>query len=155
MQWTYIFFYRWTSASAAFISYGATVVERIQNLPSSGILSVIIILKLQKVQLFQRDNTMLYASWNLVKCCTTLWKITFEKPSECPERLLNVITNSAIWQGICHILLAICTNKSTMSLSCTVADILPLLQCTSLPLAMRSPLWQLKLYATYAYWFVW
>jgi len=79
---------------------------------------------LQEAHLSQRDCAALKVSWILVNCHTGVWKIAFEKACKVIGNFLRL----HYWWSVV-----------TIRLSCTVSEILPLLQCIWLPVTLRSP----------------
>ena len=90
-------------------------------------------------------------SWNIVNCCTSTWKIAFKNHAvdEWRWRWLRAIRNDAIWWVTYHVLLMVCCNKLTPSLS----D-LTLLQCTSVSHESFSINMKVEITATCAFWFL-
>ena len=92
----------------------------------------------------QRDRATLCVSWNHINCCATVRKTSFEKACERQ-------TTVKVDEGHYHFLL-VCSLNSNVSILCHF-EILPFLQCTQLPVTLRSSsvlIRQLKLQATYA-----
>ena len=94
----------------------------------------------QAAQLSRRDHVTQYVSWNPVKCCTAVVKISLEKA--CSRWQMSLDTGiTAILKAIYHFQYWSIVKTTP---SGTVCEILPCLQCSWLPMTLRSPAFKKK-----------